>query len=384
MSGIVFVTVADLSKTTGSGVATREIIRGISAVSDESLVVLCPEPKEEVPERLKESVDKFVLLPARTNPGSPYWHLKVEFSILRKLWQLLREEDPSLLVTRLSPSTIFPAPLCRIFDISHVLLIRGWVRRFDERGETKFGRLIEQIVKMNVRNSSHVYVAFDELKEWVDSYRDESQSSVKVLPNAVDPNLFSPKPLEESRSEVRINTDKFVIGFVGSLAPRHELSTLFKAAARIDNVYLLIVGDGTLRDNLEQFATDLGITNRVTFTGRVDHENVPKYIAAFDAGYGVVSPGKASNPIKCYEYLSCERPVITSQKEEFEFVREIDAGVVVDSVSVDEVQVAIERLQTQSRDERRDAGRVGRSYVCKNFTWKGMAKGILESVVDKK
>ncbi|WP_336135344.1 glycosyltransferase family 4 protein [Natronomonas amylolytica] len=378
MSATVFVTVVDLSTISGSGVATREIIRGVGAVSDDRLVVLCPEPTDAFPDRLKAIVDEFVFLPEMTNPGSPRWHLQMEVSILRKLWTVLRTENPSVVVTRLSPSTLFPTPLCKLFNVPHVLLIRGWVRRQDEYGGTKFGRGVEELVRMNVRLSTNVYVAFDELKTWIDPYRGGSQSPVEVLPNAVDPTLFSSQSIGEARSEIGIETDDFIVGFVGSLAPRHEVSTLLHAASHLDDVELLLVGDGELREELEQLATDLGIQDRVIFTGQVPHERVPTYIASFDAGYGVVSPGKASNPIKCYEYLACERPVITSQKDEFEFVSEIDTGEVVESVSSEGVQNAIKRLQRRSQADRLAAGERGRRYVRQHHTWEAVGERILE------
>lgn len=377
MTAAVFVTVVDLSTISGSGVATREIIRGLGAVSDDPLVVLCPEPSDTFPDRLEAAVDKFIFLPEVTNPGSPRWHLQIEASILQNLWKVLRNENPSIVVTRLSTSTLFPAPLCKLFGVPHVLLIRGWVRRQDEYGGTKFGRIVEQLVRMNVRLSSDVYVAFDELKEWVEPYREESHSPVEVLPNAVDPALFSSKSTENARFEIGFETEDFVVGFVGSLAPRHEVSTLLRAVARLDDVELLLVGTGELREELELLAIELGIQDRVTFTGQVPHERVPTYIASFDVCYGVVSPGKASNPIKCYEYLACERPVITSQKEELEFVSEIDAGVVVESVSPEEIKNAIERLQRCSKANRLAAGERGRRYVRQHHTWEAVGERIL-------
>jgi len=378
MSATVFVTVVDISMISGSGVATREIIRGLGTVLDDRLIVLCPEPADAFPDRLERAVDEFIFLPGRTNPGSPRWHLQIEVSILRKLWAVLRKEDPSMVITRLSPSTVFPAPLCKLIGVPHILLIRGWVRRQDEYSETKFGRAVERLVWMNVRLSTDVYVAFDELKTWVDPYRGRSQLPVETLSNAVDPLLFSSQPIMEARAELGFEVDKFVVGFVGSLAPRHEVSTLLRAATRLENVELLLVGDGELRTELDRLATDLGIQERVIFTGQVPHKKVPTYISAFDACYGAVSPEKASNPIKCYEYLACERPVITSQKSEFKFVSEIDAGEVIDSVTIDEVQNAIERLQQRSDADRLAAGERGRQYVCQHHTWEAVAERILK------
>lgn len=377
MSPVVFVTVEDLSKITGSGVATRELIRAVGTLSEEPLFVLCPEPADELPDRLQERVDEFRFLPPETNPGAPLWHAKEELRILQHLWQLLRKEDPSAVLMRLSPSTLFPAPLCRLYDVPYVLLIRGWVNRDDKYDSTKFGDLVEQIVRMNVRLSNDVYVAFDELRGWVEPYRGREQSSVEVLPNAVDPEMFSPMPIPEAREKLGLKKDRFIIGFVGSLAIRHELPTLLQAVAQLESVYVLIVGAGELGSDLERLVMDLGIEERVTFTGKVAHEKVPVYIAACDVTYGVVNPDRVSNPIKCYEYLACQRPVITSQTPEMGFLKKIEAGVIIKEVNKRRVASAIEDLHANSREERKDRGQRGREYIKKNYTWRNVARAIL-------
>lgn len=374
---IVVVTIVDISHISGSGVATKELIRGLDAASRDRVIVVCPEPNGELPSRIKDCADSFYFLSSARKAGSPKWHLKIEIEVLKALWSILRHEDPDVVITRLSPSTLFPAPLCNYSGVPHILLVRGWVRRRDNAGKTKFGPLVEQLVRMNVRFSSDVYVAFEELREWVCSYRGENQSPVSILPNAVDPDLFSPEPISTAREQIGLDTDQFVVGFVGSLAPRHEISTLLRAGAELDDVQFVLVGDGQLRVPLEQLADELGINNRVRFVGQISHEKVPMYISAFDVGYGVISPEKASNPIKCYEYLACERPVITSRKEEFEFVDEIGAGVLVENVSVEEIAEGIETLRGYSKSELRQAGIEGNQYVQKHSTWEEIGRQLL-------
>lgn len=379
MSGVVFLTVEDLSETGGGSVATRELIRAIGTVSDDPLYVICPKPETDVPSRLERSVTEFRFLPRRTNPGSPSWHLKVEGRVFRHLVSLYRAKDPSLVVTRLSPSTLAPAPFCQSVNVPHVLLVRGWVNRHDEHSETKFASIVEQVVRLNVRLSDAVYVAFDDLREWVAQYRTDEQSPVEVLPNAVDPDLFTPQPMDEARGEIGLDTDAFVVGFVGSLAERHELPALLRAAAEHESVHVLIVGDGEIRSQLEELVRTEGLAGRVTFTGRVDHGDVPTYIAACDVTYGVVGTTRTSNPIKCYEYLACERPVITSSSPEMEFVDRIDAGQVLSEVTVPSVAGAIESLHSKPESDREVMGKRGREHVVENHTWERVAKTVCES-----
>lgn len=379
MTSVVLVTVEDLSKTSGSGIATRELIVGLETAAGKPLYVVCPEPKGTLPDRLRDAVDEFRFLPPETNPGNPRWHLHEEVSTLRALLDILGRVDPEVVVTRLSPSTLAPAPLCKVFGVPHVLLIRGWVNSHNDYEETKFGGVVEQVVRMNVRLSDEVFVAFEELREWAAEYRGMEQSAVEVLPNAVDPEVFKPMSRGDVRRRLGIDEDAFVVGFVGSVSKRHELPTLLRAVSRENGIEAMIVGDGDLRTELEELAGELGIAHRVRFIGQVDHEEVPEYIASFDVGYGVVSEGKASNPIKCYEYLACERPVLSSRSPEMAFIEEVGAGYLVDSVTTGAVVEGIRELR-----EAQDLGSMGergRRYITEHATWEQIGRELLSPVI---
>lgn len=63
--------------------------------------------------------------------------------------------------------------------------------------------------------------------------------------------------------------------FVGRVTLEKEIDVIIRALARLDASYdasLTIVGDGDQRKHLEKLCQDLGIEQRVTFTGRVSDE----------------------------------------------------------------------------------------------------------------
>ncbi len=49
------------------------------------------------------------------------------------------------------------------------------------------------------------------------------------------------------------------------------------------NLRLVLIGDGTAKESLQELAYDLGISERVTFTGSLPFEEVPAYLKAADA-----------------------------------------------------------------------------------------------------
>ena len=47
-------------------------------------------------------------------------------------------------------------------------------------------------------------------------------------------------------------------------------------------IHLMVIGDGPVREELEQQARDLGITDMVLFTGAIPHAELPPYLAVCD------------------------------------------------------------------------------------------------------
>jgi glycosyltransferase involved in cell wall biosynthesis len=75
-----------------------------------------------------------------------------------------------------------------------------------------------------------------------------------------------------------------VIGNVAALAPHKSQVDFLQAAARVasrmDDARFFIVGEGELRSSLERRAKDLGLADRLTFTGF--RSDVLEFIALFD------------------------------------------------------------------------------------------------------
>jgi len=80
--------------------------------------------------------------------------------------------------------------------------------------------------------------------------------------------------------------DETVLMSVGRLAPEKNWDTLLsafaKVCAQLPNLRLVLIGDGPARQSLELLASELGIVERVTFTGALPFEEVPAYLKAAD------------------------------------------------------------------------------------------------------
>ena len=80
--------------------------------------------------------------------------------------------------------------------------------------------------------------------------------------------------------------DETVLISVGRLAPEKNWDTLVRAFAKVHQEHpetrLVLIGDGAARPTLEELAAELGVSERVTFTGALPFQEIPRYLKAAD------------------------------------------------------------------------------------------------------
>ena len=68
-------------------------------------------------------------------------------------------------------------------------------------------------------------------------------------------------------------------------------------------------GDGPARVDLESLAVELGVSDRVRFTGLATREEIPRLVAGFDIALQPASVPYAS-PLKLFEYMAAGKAII--------------------------------------------------------------------------
>ncbi|OBR68424.1 hypothetical protein A7K91_21325 [Paenibacillus oryzae] len=112
-----------------------------------------------------------------------------------------------------------------------------------------------------------------------------ARTKFKVINNGIDIKQFefNKDVREKIRSDLELN-HKFVIGHVGRFDPSKNhffmLEVFKEICDEVDNAILLLVGDGPLRTQIEQYARDIQVYNRVIFTGSTGR--VSEYYQAMD------------------------------------------------------------------------------------------------------
>lgn len=106
-----------------------------------------------------------------------------------------------------------------------------------------------------------------------------------VIPTGIDITPFKKADGSAVRSGWNWNDDKVIIS-AGRLAEEKNWGTLLRAFAiaqqALPDIHLVLLGDGPQADALKLMTGELGISDRVTFTGNVPFEEMPDYLKAAD------------------------------------------------------------------------------------------------------
>lgn len=101
--------------------------------------------------------------------------------------------------------------------------------------------------------------------------------------------------------------------FVGRVTLEKEIDVIIRALARLDpalDASFTIVGDGDQRKNLEKLVAELGLTNRVRFTGRVSDEELRGNLT--DASVFVIASIAELQSIATMEAMASGLPIVAA------------------------------------------------------------------------
>ncbi len=142
---------------------------------------------------------------------------------------------------------------------------------------------------------------------------------ITVVPNGVDSSRFTPRARDEELAAELGVSGKTVIGYVGGLVHYEGLELLFTAAeelrARRSDFHVLVVGDGAHQRALHRMVDERELGDLVTFTGRVLHEEVERYLSIVDIAPFPRKPlpvCELISPIKPFEAMAMHKAVVAS------------------------------------------------------------------------
>jgi glycosyltransferase involved in cell wall biosynthesis len=201
---------------------------------------------------------------------------------------------------------------------------------------------------------------------------------VDRLPKGVDSDRFRPDG-SDRRHALRLD-DKRVIVTVARLVPLKNLPLLIDALAivraRVQDVHLLIVGDGPEANALKQHAAALDLADAVTYVGHVAHADTPPFYRTGDLF--ALSSDFDNSPNVVLEAMASGLPVVATDVGGVrEFVSDGAGGAVVPPRNPRALAEALEQYLV-TPDAARMAGAQNRLRATSEFSWRTSALRLLD------
>ncbi|MBV8808803.1 MAG: glycosyltransferase [Acidobacteriaceae bacterium] len=167
---------------------------------------------------------------------------------------------------------------------------RWWLRPLDAWMYPRYGRIAcnsEATAKSLARWCPHV------------------KGQLRVVSNGIVLDTFANSGAADLSG---IGEGRIRAAFVGRFEPQKDHATLLRALKLAPRIHLFLLGDGPLREQLEQQSRDLGISDRITFMGF--RSDVPQVLKACD--FYVHSTTSDGFGIAACEAMAAGLPVIAS------------------------------------------------------------------------
>ena len=227
--------------------------------------------------------------------------------LVRRITTILHELKPDVVHTHQIGALLYAGPAARRAKVPVVV--------HSEHGKHFSGRWRTRLLgRWAARYAKRFVCVSEDIRREVIHHRIVAEKKAFVIPNGIDVERFGLRAgREQLREQLGIALNEFVLGTVGRLNEIKRQDILIDAFARLAPQYLsarlLIVGDGTLRRDLETRAKSLGLTDRVVFAGYQRHPE--PFYAAMDA-FTLTSRSEGM-PLSILEAWAAGLPVAASQ-----------------------------------------------------------------------
>ncbi len=269
-------------------------------------------------------------------------------------------------------------PLRVVYEVRG-FLEESWVSRTGGNGATADRYVEGRAVETACMAAADAVVTLSETMKADIVARGIAPERVVVVPNAVDPARFAPRPRDEALfARLGFEKGETVLGYVSSMVAYEGIGYLVEATRilrdRGRQVRLLLVGDGEERGALEDRARALGLLDEgvARFAGRVPHGEVGAYYSLIDLFVVPRTNERVSQlvtPLKPYEAMAMERCLVVSGVAALrEIIRDGETGSSFTPEDPVALADAVEPL-LDAPGERARLGANARAWVLANRTW---------------
>lgn len=349
--------------------------------------VICPmgSKRDTEPEAEIDGV-RIHRYPLRAATGGPAGYLKEYGSALWHTWRLARRLGPVDVVHACNPPDLLFLVARRlkrrgarfVFD-QHDLVPELYLSRFD-RGEDLLYRAVCRLERLTYRAADVVIATNESYREVALRRGGKRPQDVFVVRSAPAVDRFRPVPPEPALRRGRAH----LLCYLGVMGPQDGVDYALRALARLRDEqgrtdwHAVFVGAGDTFDAMVALSRELGLADRVEFTGRIPDADLVRYLSAADV---CLAPDPL-NPLndvstmnKIMEYMAMGRPVVSFDLRE----ARVSAGEAAVYAPAND-ESAFAKLVAGLLDDpaqRERMGHIGQQRIAGPLSWEQSAKALL-------
>lgn len=207
------------------------------------------------------------------------------------------------------------------------------------------------------------------------------QENIYPVPVGADLESFHPG-IDANAVKAAYNIRNHLVLYIGQLHGAQYIDLFIKAASIVlhkdPNITFMIVGEGFMEKILKDLVYELGIEDKIIFTGSVPHHKIPEYIAAADvcvATFRDTAVTRCKSPLKIVEYMAMAKAIVASNVGE---VRNMlgGVGILVEPGNYHSLASGILRL-LHDRNLCENIGKFARVRAEQGYNWPRTASSLL-------
>ena len=241
-------------------------------------------------------------------------------------------------------------------------------------------RLIIMLERFAALFADRIIVFTDIEKADMMKYRICRASKVRVIPSGLDFSVFEKLKVDvvKKRSELRLGPADLVVGMIGRLESikgfEYFIDSAVIVSRQIPKARFLIVGEGSLHDELAARVRDLNMGQKIFFAGW--REDIPEILSVLDV-LALASLNEAVGRV-LLEAGAVGKPVVaTAVGGVPEIIKDNETGILVPSGDPAAMAQAVITL-LKDEAKRDEMGRCAKKWVRDNFNDRSMVEKLDE------
>ncbi len=311
---------------------TRKIAEGTAKKAEVFVITgkVKNRPKQEIYNNVNITRTSLFFLNNLSHSSLIYIITAMPFIFLKSL-NLIKKEKIDIMHCQSFLSGFLGYFLFKLTKISYIITVQRL-----ERDKSFIRRLV-------YNNAKTCIAASVKIREYFESIECKN---IKVIPNGIDLERFRNLDRSENKRKLSLNGE-FVIMTIARLEKVKGIKYLIQAVKDLDFKYkLLIIGDGSERENLENLSKSLGLKKHIQFLGQIENNRAPDYLSVADCfvlpsvseGFGIV----------ILEAMAAKVPVIATKVGGIlDLIEDKETGILVDPKSPEQIKGAIVAIHSK-------------------------------------